>query len=105
GGGAPAPGPARARTKPRPPAGHSRAPARAPVPSAAHTAPLTLTSPRATPSRPAGGAEEADESPLPVPDPGVELPGGDVLPGVGPLTSNGEDTMRPSPSTTTDTGR
>ncbi|MDX2873675.1 lytic transglycosylase domain-containing protein [Streptomyces ipomoeae] len=62
-------------------------------------------SPSPTPSRPAGGAEEADESPLPVPDPGVELPGGDVLPGVGPLTSNGEDTMRPSPSTTTDTGR
>ncbi|MEU0188444.1 lytic transglycosylase domain-containing protein [Streptomyces afghaniensis] len=57
-----------------------------------------------SPSRPAGGVREAEEPPLSVPDPGVELPD-DALPGAGPLTSNGEETMRPSLSTTADTGR
>ncbi|MDQ0605050.1 hypothetical protein QF037_009395 [Streptomyces canus] len=70
------------------------------TPPASPTSPSPSPSP--TPSRPAAGEAE---QPLPVPDPGVELPGGDVLPGAGPLTSNGEDTMRSTPSTTADTGR
>ncbi|MFJ1971178.1 lytic transglycosylase domain-containing protein [Streptomyces sp. NPDC087903] len=71
-------------------------------PSTTPSTPPASPSPSPTPSRPAAGEEE---QPLPVPDPGVELPGDDVLPGAGPLTSNGEDTMRSTPSTTADTGR
>ncbi|MGW0843192.1 lytic transglycosylase domain-containing protein [Streptomyces sp. NPDC002787] len=63
-------------------------------PSPTPSTPPASPSPSPSPSRPAGGARETEEPPLPVPDPGVELPGDDVLPGAGPLTSSGADQQR-----------
>ncbi|MGV9247537.1 lytic murein transglycosylase [Streptomyces sp. NPDC003710] len=96
----PRPGPSR-RGTPRPTAKPShRRPAEGPsrTPSAA---PAT---PSPTPSHTTVVPRETQEPALPVPTlPGVGLPGS-VLPG-GPLTSNREETMDSSPSTTADTGR
>lgn len=97
-----------------PPAPASSRPAR-PKPSAS-TAPVRPAGPRVaspepssrTPSpsktAPGGGAESAKPV-LPVPTSGVELPGDGVLPGTGPLASNGKDSMSATPSPTPDTRR
>lgn len=64
----------------------------------------SVPSPSPTGSRPAGGAEEPEEPVIPLPDPGVALPGDGVLPGTGPLTGgNDENSMSATPSTTADT--
>ncbi|MFI6488376.1 lytic transglycosylase domain-containing protein [Streptomyces sp. NPDC050564] len=68
-------------------------------------APSAPASPAPTTSRPAGGATQTQEPQLPAPGPDIELPGDDLLPSDGPLTSNGVDSMPSSPSTTLDTGR
>jgi hypothetical protein len=68
-------------------------------------APSAPASPAPTTSRPAGGATQTQEPQLPAPGPDIELPGGDLLPSDGPLTSNGVDSMASSPSPTADTGR
>ncbi|MFF4354751.1 lytic murein transglycosylase [Streptomyces sp. NPDC001530] len=67
--------------------------------------PSTPASPVPTSSRPATGAEETEEPQLPTPGADIELPGDDLLPSGGPLTSNGADSMGSTPSTTADTGR
>ncbi|WP_234390367.1 lytic transglycosylase domain-containing protein [Streptomyces sp. MMG1533] len=88
-----------------PQGGESSRPSRTPEPSpkpsggpgdATSRTPSSSPSPSPTGSRPAGGgASEAEESAapgesvFPVPDPGVELPGDDILPGTGPLASEG----------------
>ncbi|MFF3877219.1 lytic transglycosylase domain-containing protein [Streptomyces sp. NPDC001978] len=75
-------------------------------PSAAPSpAPSAPASPTPTRSRPAGGAKETEEPQLPVPGTDIELPGDELLPSGGPLTSNGVDSMASSPSTTEDTRR
>jgi hypothetical protein len=84
------------KPSPTPPARPSASPSRTP------SAP---TSPAPTRSRPAGEARETEEPGVPVPDTGVDLPSGDLLPSGGPLTSNGVDSMSSSPSTTVTTGR
>ncbi|GGN85026.1 hypothetical protein GCM10011579_075620 [Streptomyces albiflavescens] len=50
-------------------------------------------------------AKETTEPQLPPPGPDIELPGDDLLPSGGPLTSNSVDSMASSPSTTADTRR
>ncbi|MFG2804704.1 lytic transglycosylase domain-containing protein [Streptomyces massasporeus] len=88
------PKPAAPEPSGRPSASPSRTPAARPA----------SPSPSPAPSRPAGGAGESEQPPLPEPDPEVRLPEDGVLPGDGPLTSNGEDTMGAAPSTTAATG-
>ncbi|MXM63937.1 hypothetical protein GR925_10875 [Streptomyces sp. HUCO-GS316] len=51
--------------------------------------PSAPASPSPSATRPEGGAEETAAPLLPLPDPDVELPAGDPLPGGGPLTSGG----------------
>jgi len=88
--------------KPTPAARPSGAPSRTPS---------TPASAAPTASRPASGAEDTEETEetqepqLPVPGTGVELPGDDLLPSGGPLTSNSVESMASDPSTTADTGR
>ncbi|WP_345011462.1 lytic transglycosylase domain-containing protein [Streptomyces shaanxiensis] len=62
-------------------------------------------SPAPTASRPATGPEETGNPQLPLPSPDIELPGDDVLPSGGSLTSNSADSMTATPSTTADTRR
>ncbi|MFJ4083536.1 lytic murein transglycosylase [Streptomyces iakyrus] len=91
-------------------------PAAAPKPSRTPSA-RPSAPPSRTPSAPASPApapagtgpatepEKPEEPQLPVPDPGMELPGENLLPSGAPLTSNSADSMTVSPSTTADTGR
>ncbi|WP_369246193.1 lytic transglycosylase domain-containing protein [Streptomyces sp. R41] len=88
--------PSRPPSTPKP----SRRPSAAPSP-----APSAPASPTPGTSRPAGGPKETEEPQLPTPGPDIELPGADLLPSDGPLTSNGVDSMASAPSTTADTGR
>ncbi|BAC73616.1 hypothetical protein AQJ43_14515 [Streptomyces avermitilis] len=67
--------------------------------------PSAPASPAPTRSRSAGGAEGTEQPQLPRPGTDIELPGDDLLPSDGPLTSNGVNSMASSPSTTADTGR
>lgn len=81
-------------------------PTSSPSPSAsASRTPSAPDSPAPTRSRPAGGAERTEEPQLPPPGTDIELPGDDLLPSDGPLTSNNLDLMVSSPSPTADTGR
>ncbi|MER6125570.1 lytic transglycosylase domain-containing protein [Streptomyces sp. NPDC001795] len=83
------------RPKPSPqPSGSGAGPSHKP------STPPPVPSPTPSPTTTGSTAEPV----LPVPAPSVGLPGG-VLTGVGPLTSNGADTMGSAPSTTADTGR
>ncbi len=95
----PEPSPSAARRKaasPAPSARPSAPPSRGPAPSA---------SPAPSRTRPAAGPGKPDEPRLPAPEPDLELPGDDLLPGGTTLTSNSADSMAAAPSTTADTGR
>ncbi|WP_405873916.1 lytic transglycosylase domain-containing protein [Streptomyces sp. NBC_00005] len=81
-------------------------PTPSPRPSASPSrTPSAPASPTPGTSRSAGGGKETKEPQLPAPGTEIELPGGDLLPSGGPLTSNGVDSMASAPSTTADTGR
>ncbi|MFD4412913.1 lytic transglycosylase domain-containing protein [Streptomyces sp. NPDC058476] len=94
------PEPSRPPSTPKPSPTPSARPSAAPSP-----APSAAASPTPGASRPAGGAKETEKPQLPSPGADIELPGDDLLPSGGPLTSNSGDSMASAPSTTAATGR
>ncbi|MFF3133123.1 lytic transglycosylase domain-containing protein [Streptomyces mirabilis] len=94
------PEPSRPPTTPKPSPTPSARPSAAPSPT-----PSARPSPTPGTSLPAGGAAPTEKPQLPAPGTDIELPGDDLLPSGGPLTSNSGDSTTSAPSTTATTGR